>query len=336
MMQEGAGVRQVIEDELRERGVRLRDLDVRLELGLQESVRSAVSAGYGVTFISRVGDRGRRSPPARSRSRASTGSTRPARSRSSARPAARDARRAGVRRLRAEPTRVIVRWGLVSLLRGGARRARDRGRSSSRARAGTRSSCPSSRGALDARCRPTGSARPRRPRATASSRSAAAARSTSARRSPRRPGFRSSRSRRRTPAPSGRRSSASATRSGGCAAAAPARSSAGDRLRRRTSPSPSARGDGRDGAERARALRGGAVRARPQRGVGRARARGRTAHLANGCRASSSRPHDLDARTELLRGACARRARRSPARCSRSGTRSRRRSAGGTACRTAR
>ena len=53
-MQEGAGVRQVIEDELRSAGTRLRDLDVRLELGLQESVKSAVDAGYGVTFISRT------------------------------------------------------------------------------------------------------------------------------------------------------------------------------------------------------------------------------------------------------------------------------------------
>ena len=53
LMQEGAGVRQVIEDELREVGVRLRDLDVRLELGLQESARSAVMSGYGITFISR-------------------------------------------------------------------------------------------------------------------------------------------------------------------------------------------------------------------------------------------------------------------------------------------
>jgi DNA-binding transcriptional LysR family regulator len=53
LMQEGAGVRQVIDDELREVGVRLRDLDVRLELGLQESARSAVLAGYGMTFISR-------------------------------------------------------------------------------------------------------------------------------------------------------------------------------------------------------------------------------------------------------------------------------------------
>jgi DNA-binding transcriptional LysR family regulator len=54
VMQEGAGVRQVIEDELREAGTRLRDLDVRLELGLQESVKSAVEAGHGVTFISRT------------------------------------------------------------------------------------------------------------------------------------------------------------------------------------------------------------------------------------------------------------------------------------------
>ena|SRR5215211_56153 len=53
LMQEGAGVRLVIEDELRAAGVRLRDLDVRLELGLQESVRSAVRAGHGVAFISR-------------------------------------------------------------------------------------------------------------------------------------------------------------------------------------------------------------------------------------------------------------------------------------------
>ena len=54
LMQEGAGVRQIVEDSLRRRGVRLRDLDVRLELGLQESVRRAVEAGYGVTFLSRT------------------------------------------------------------------------------------------------------------------------------------------------------------------------------------------------------------------------------------------------------------------------------------------
>jgi DNA-binding transcriptional LysR family regulator len=55
VMQEGAGVRQVIEDELRSAGIRLRDLEPRLELGLQESVKAAVTAGYGVTFISRAG-----------------------------------------------------------------------------------------------------------------------------------------------------------------------------------------------------------------------------------------------------------------------------------------
>jgi DNA-binding transcriptional LysR family regulator len=54
LMQEGAGVRQVIEEELRKAGKRLRDLDVKLELGLQESVKSAVEGGYGVTFISRT------------------------------------------------------------------------------------------------------------------------------------------------------------------------------------------------------------------------------------------------------------------------------------------
>ena len=53
VMQEGAGVRQILDDELRGLGLRLRDLDVRLVLGLQESVRSAVQAGYGITFISR-------------------------------------------------------------------------------------------------------------------------------------------------------------------------------------------------------------------------------------------------------------------------------------------
>src|SRR3954447_8063845 len=54
LMQEGAGVREVVEDELRALGVRLKDLDARLELGLQESVVSAVRAGYGVAFISRT------------------------------------------------------------------------------------------------------------------------------------------------------------------------------------------------------------------------------------------------------------------------------------------
>ncbi|HEV2592996.1 MAG TPA: selenium metabolism-associated LysR family transcriptional regulator [Gaiellaceae bacterium] len=54
LMQEGAGVREVVEDELRALGVRIKELDARLELGLQESVVSAVRAGYGVAFISRT------------------------------------------------------------------------------------------------------------------------------------------------------------------------------------------------------------------------------------------------------------------------------------------
>jgi DNA-binding transcriptional LysR family regulator len=54
VMQEGAGVRQVVEEELRRAGLRLRGVEVKLELGLQESVKSAVAAGYGVAFISRT------------------------------------------------------------------------------------------------------------------------------------------------------------------------------------------------------------------------------------------------------------------------------------------
>jgi DNA-binding transcriptional LysR family regulator len=53
-MQEGAGVRQVVDEELRRAGLRLREVEPKLELGLQESVKSAVAAGFGVTFISRT------------------------------------------------------------------------------------------------------------------------------------------------------------------------------------------------------------------------------------------------------------------------------------------
>jgi DNA-binding transcriptional LysR family regulator len=52
-MQEGAGVRRVVEEELRRAGMRLRARS-RVELGLQESVKSAVLGGYGVGFISRT------------------------------------------------------------------------------------------------------------------------------------------------------------------------------------------------------------------------------------------------------------------------------------------
>jgi DNA-binding transcriptional LysR family regulator len=52
VMQEGAGVRSVIEGELRRVGVRPRELNVAMEMGLQESAKSAVEAGYGVSFLS--------------------------------------------------------------------------------------------------------------------------------------------------------------------------------------------------------------------------------------------------------------------------------------------
>jgi DNA-binding transcriptional LysR family regulator len=52
-MQAGAGVRQVVEEELRRARARLQPR-VRLELGLQESVKSAVLAGHGVGFISKT------------------------------------------------------------------------------------------------------------------------------------------------------------------------------------------------------------------------------------------------------------------------------------------
>jgi DNA-binding transcriptional LysR family regulator len=51
-MQAGAGVRTVMEEELRRAGVRLRDLRIEMELGLQESAKAAVEAGFGVAFVS--------------------------------------------------------------------------------------------------------------------------------------------------------------------------------------------------------------------------------------------------------------------------------------------
>jgi DNA-binding transcriptional LysR family regulator len=54
LQQEGAGVRTVLEAALRARGLRLRDLDVVMELGLQQSVKAAVLDGLGITVISRL------------------------------------------------------------------------------------------------------------------------------------------------------------------------------------------------------------------------------------------------------------------------------------------
>ena len=235
LMQEGAGVRQVIEDELREMGVRLRDLDVRLELGLQESARTAVLNGFGVTFISR--DAIEADVAAGSLAVARVEGLEPSREillvRSSGRAETRVA--AGIRRVRAGAARLIVRWGLDALpeacgAAGVDDAARRREPALGRARAFARARRALAGGAVR-----TGSRTPpsRLQRPAVCSRSAAAARSISARRSRPRPGCRSSRCRRPIPAPSGRRTSAFATRGGACTAAA------GARIRPPSSTSPS-------------------------------------------------------------------------------------------------
>lgn len=53
LQQQGAGVRSVVEEHLRARGVSLDSLNVALEMGLNESAKHAVMAGGGVTFMSR-------------------------------------------------------------------------------------------------------------------------------------------------------------------------------------------------------------------------------------------------------------------------------------------
>jgi len=55
LQQQGSGATTVLQDALREQGISLRSLNVVMELGLQESARAAVLAGYGVTLISRLG-----------------------------------------------------------------------------------------------------------------------------------------------------------------------------------------------------------------------------------------------------------------------------------------
>jgi len=54
MQQRGSGVRAVLEAAIRERGMRLADLDVTMELGLQQSAKAAVLDGHGITVISRL------------------------------------------------------------------------------------------------------------------------------------------------------------------------------------------------------------------------------------------------------------------------------------------
>ena len=54
LQQEGSGVRSVVEAAMREGGLRDRDLNVAMELGLQQSVKAAVLDGFGITVISRL------------------------------------------------------------------------------------------------------------------------------------------------------------------------------------------------------------------------------------------------------------------------------------------
>lgn len=54
LQQRGSGVRAVLESAFRAAGIRMRDLEITLELGLQQSVRVAVLDGLGITVISRL------------------------------------------------------------------------------------------------------------------------------------------------------------------------------------------------------------------------------------------------------------------------------------------
>ena len=239
VMQEGAGVRQLIEDELRRVGTRLRDLDVRLELGLQESVTSAVRARLRRHVHLAHARSSPTSPRARSPRRGSRGSSSSARSSSFAR-----AGRAETRAARAfvEFARERVSRDRPLVARRAARRARRaRGRA-----AVPRRERPRWASTVDVAARRAlvgGAVRPDRGAGrapTRCSRSAAARRSTPPRRPRRRRGCRSSRCRRRTRAPSGRR------RFGVRVARPPdrrrrrRRAPRGDRLRRRPDARPAA------------------------------------------------------------------------------------------------
>ena len=57
IQQQGAGIRSVVEQSLKERGVKPAALNVILEMGLNESVKHAVMAGAGVTYLSKFAAR---------------------------------------------------------------------------------------------------------------------------------------------------------------------------------------------------------------------------------------------------------------------------------------
>ena len=239
-MQEGAGVRQVIDDELREKGTRLRDLDVRLELGLQDEERGRGGARRDVHLDGgRAGACGRH---ARRSRRARPGAV----ARDLARPRDRPGVDSGGRRVRR--VRPKVRWGLDELP-GLLAELASSGRSSSPARAGNAgrrrrpwSEVPSDR--ID-------EARPHRKEPTACSPWAAGARSTWRRRSRSRPDSRLSPFPPPTRAPSG--SELRHPRPTADVKVALRREPGRDRLRARAHARPAERCDRRHVAERARA-----------------------------------------------------------------------------------
>ncbi len=55
LQQKGAGVRETFLESLKAQGVNLSDLNYFMELGLQDSAKSAVMAGFGGTVISKLG-----------------------------------------------------------------------------------------------------------------------------------------------------------------------------------------------------------------------------------------------------------------------------------------
>ena len=172
----------------------------------------------------------------------------------------------GVRRLRARPAAVIVRWSLGELPGVLAELGIAQPFLVASRRWDSVVDAPARR--------PVGGGSVRSDRGhaaaqTGSSRSAAARRSTPPRRPRRRPGCRSSRCRRRTRARSGRRATAFARHDRRMVGGGGGAHLAGDRLRRRPHARPAACGDRRHGAERARALRRGALRrAAPTRATG--------------------------------------------------------------------
>jgi DNA-binding transcriptional LysR family regulator len=53
VQQQGAGIRAVVAEHLRQRGLREADLTIAFEMGLMESAKQAVMAGAGVTYVSK-------------------------------------------------------------------------------------------------------------------------------------------------------------------------------------------------------------------------------------------------------------------------------------------